>query len=91
MSSKYMDSMKLLTNIEQGTHQQKPEISSQEKQLIKTLTRKGYIERTINRINGENYSITDKGTKTLQEHEKINRIMEKIREGIHPSMGRRGR
>ena len=91
MSSKYMDSMKLLTNIEQGTHQQKPAASSHEKQLIKTLTRKGYIERTINRINGENYSITEKGAETLQEYEKINKILEKIREGIHPSTGHRDR
>ena len=91
MSSKYLDSIKLLTNIEQGTHQQKTAASSHEKQLIRTLTRKGYIDRTINRTNGENYCVTEKGAKTLQEHEKINKILEKIREGIHPSMGHRGR
>ena len=82
--------IRLLTNIELGT-QQTQLANPREKQLIKALTKKGYIEKTINHVSGENYNITEKGAKTLQEYDQINRILEKIREGIHPSTGHRDR
>ena len=90
LSTKYTASIKLLKNIEHGT-QEKPSSTPQERQLIKTLTKKGYIERNINQSNREKYSITEKGARTLQEYNKINKILEKIRGGSHPSTGHRGR
>jgi predicted transcriptional regulator len=85
MSSKYTDSMKILATIEDENTPQKPNHTN--KQLIKTLTEKGYLERTAGyqKTGTVIFDLTEKGAKTLQEYNKIRKIMDKIREGTHPS------
>ena len=92
MSTKYIDSMNLLETIQQQALSKNQTPTMSEKLLMKTLTEKGYLEKTSIRKNTQNsFNLTEKGVKTLQEYNKIRKIMEKIREGTHPSRGHQDR
>jgi hypothetical protein len=87
MSTKYQDSMNILETVQNRTTTIHQSPTMGERQLIKALTENGYIEKTGIRKNTQNsISLTEKGVKTLQEYNKIRKILEKIREGTHPSM-----
>ena len=81
MSTKYIEAMTVLSKINEGT---KPPQAS--KQLVKILTLKGYIQRIIG-YKQNKYTITEKGADTLEEYNKIRKILEKTRGGSHPSTG----
>ena len=78
--------MELLHAVKNGNHP-----DNQHKNLINTLINKGYLTRNNGILNNETqFSLTEKGTKTLQEYNEMRKILEKTREGIHPSMDHRG-
>ena len=81
LSPKYQEAMELLTKIKEGNPPPK-----HDKQLINTLTVKGYIQRIIT-YKHSSYRITTKGTDTLTEYNKVREIMEKTKEGSRPSTG----
>jgi predicted transcriptional regulator len=64
--------MQLLQTIKQG--KPAPQNSQDTRQILKTLLKKGYIDRqpTI-----KNYTLTEKGAKTLREHQEIVEKLEK--------------
>ena len=77
--SKYTQSIQILQEIKQGNHTP----DHQKKHLTKTLLTKGYLTR--NGKPNQDYSLTEKGAKTLEEYNKMKKIIEKPREGTHPS------
>ena len=79
-TSKYTVSMNILQAVKQGNHP-----NNQNTNLINTLINKGYLTRS-NGIPNTQFSLTDKGAKTLQEYNEMKKIIEKTREGTHPSM-----
>ena len=83
-TSKYKTSMDILQAVKHGTH-----TNNQNKNLVNTLLDKGYLTRT-NGIPNTQLSLTEKGANTLQEYNEMKKIIEKTREGIHPSMDHRG-
>ena len=77
--------MNILQAVKLGNHPNK-----QNKNLINTLLNKGYLTRNNGIPNNETqFSLTEKGAKTLQEYNEMKKIIEKTREGIHPSKDHR--
>jgi predicted transcriptional regulator len=84
-TSKYTVSMGILQAVKHGNHP-----NNQNKNLLNTLIDKGYLTRN-NGIPNTQLSLTEKGAKTLQEYNEMKKIIEKTREGTHPSMDHRDR
>ena len=82
--------MQILQTIKIGDHNF--ELNHQTKHIIKTLVTKGYLTRNPNtRLKSTHYELTEKGAKILKEYDKVKKILEKTREGNHPSTDHRDR
>lgn len=80
--------MKILQAIRQGSPG--PDTNHQTKHVIKTLVTKGYLTRNPSKgLNPNTYELTEKGAQTLREYDKAKKILEKTREGTHPSRDHR--